>query len=110
VFFVLSALDLVDTIDYFQNNYQIKNFTINQCLMGHTYLRCRNLPNLIKDQVRANINRAQDKYANDLNLVGSFNNCLDELNQSQSESYQEYFDKIDQLAGTSFQSVFSELL
>ena len=110
VFFVLSALDLVDTIDYFQNNYQIKNFTINQCLMGHTYLRCRNLPNLIKDQVRANINRAQAKYANDLNLVGSFNNCLDELNHPQSESYQEYFDKIDQLAGTSFQSVFSELL
>ena len=111
VFFVLSALDLIETIDYFYNNHKVKNFTINQCSMGHTYLRSRNLPDGIKDLVRKNLQTAiSTKYASDLNLVGSFNNCLEELNQDCTESYVEYFDHIDSLAGTSFKSLFSDLI
>jgi MoaA/NifB/PqqE/SkfB family radical SAM enzyme len=111
VFFVLSALDLIETIDYFHNEHEIKNFTINQCSMGHTYLRCRNLPDNIKDLVRKNLQTAMyTQYVNNLNLVGSFNNCIEELNQLRTENYLEYFDHIDSLAGTTFKSLFPDLI
>jgi organic radical activating enzyme len=110
VFFVLSAVDLAQTIDYFYDNHNIKNFTINQCGMGHSYLQCRNLPETIKQQVKNNLLAAKIKYADNLNLVGSFNNCLTELEQTKTESYQKYFENIDRMAGTSFESIFGELV
>jgi radical SAM protein with 4Fe4S-binding SPASM domain len=110
VFFVLSALDLITTIDYFHHHHKVEDFTINQCEMDHTYLRCRNLSPQIKEQVRSKLKQGKIKYANNLNLVGSFNNCLAELDQSDCEDYKGYFEKIDQLAGSCFDSVFKELV
>ena len=110
VFFVLNALDLIDTIDYFYNNYSVTNFTINQCQMGHDYLRPRNLPDSIKTIVREKLQQGKEKYASNITLVGSFNNCLDEVNQPATESYAWYFDKIDSLANTEFKNVFPELV
>lgn len=110
VFFVLSALDLIKTIDYFHHNHKVEDFTINQCEMGHSYLKCRNLPDQIKQQVRNNLEQGKIKYANNLNLVGSFNNCLAELDRSGNENYKQYFEKIDQLSGNCFNTVFKELV
>ena len=109
VFFVLSANDLIRTIDFFKNEYQIENFTINQCAMGHTYLRSRNLPEHIKEQIKNSLEQAKIKYANNLNLIGSFNNCLTELSHSKDESYTDYFDQVDQLSKTNFKLYFPEL-
>jgi MoaA/NifB/PqqE/SkfB family radical SAM enzyme len=48
VFFVCSAVTLLETFDYFTRNFQIEDFTINQLQMGHTAIRSRNLNNKIK--------------------------------------------------------------
>jgi organic radical activating enzyme len=109
VFFVLSALDLIDTIDYFNKNHSVVDFTINQCEMGHTYLRPRNLSDADKDLVRQKLQDGKIKYSNNITLVGSFNNCLNELDQPKTESYDWYFDKIDSLANTQFDTIFPEL-
>jgi organic radical activating enzyme len=110
VFFVLSALDLSSTIDYFHNHYNIDNFTINQCSMGHTYYRCRNLPPNIKNITKEHLMVTREKYSHNLNLVGCINNCLQELNEQASESYVHHLELIDQLAGTTWQERFPELL
>ena len=106
----MSALDIIDTIDYFNKNYNIDNFTINQCSMGHTYLRCRNLSDANKQLVKDQLEQAKLKYFDNLNLVGSFNNCLTEIAQHRTESYIDYFNKIDQLEGTQFGNIFPELV
>jgi MoaA/NifB/PqqE/SkfB family radical SAM enzyme len=110
VFFVLNALDLVDTIDYFSENHKISNFTINQCQMGHTYLRPRNLSSAIKEQALKKLEQAKLRYGHNITLVGSFTNCVAELNESATESYQEYFDNIDLLANSDFKTTFPELV
>jgi sulfatase maturation enzyme AslB (radical SAM superfamily) len=110
VFFVLSALDLIDTIDFFSKEYQIKDFTINQCEMEQTHLRCRNLSTTVKEKVISNIEQAKNKYAYNLNLLGQFSNCLVELAEPSSEGFAEYFCKIDSLADSNFEHIFPELL
>ena len=55
VFFVLSAFDLLDTIDYFYTHFEINDFTINQCGMGHTYFRCRNLSSNFKESIKTKL-------------------------------------------------------
>lgn len=110
VFFVLSALDLVNTIDYFSTEHGVKDFTINQCQMGHTYLRPRNLSDAHKELVRQRLEEGKTKYAHNITLVGSFNNCLAELEQIGTENYKPYFDKIDGLANSNFKIVFPELV
>lgn len=110
VFFILSAVNLIDTINYFKNNFNIDDFTINQCGMGQTHLRSRNLSMQQKNQCRANINLALDQYRDDLNLVGQLKNCLHELDYKQDESYVDYLEHIDRLAGTDWRTTFKELL
>jgi hypothetical protein len=110
VFFVLSAVNLIDTIDYFKNNFNINDFTINQCGLGQTHLRSRNLSLQQKEQCRININLALDQYKNNLNLVGQLKNCLYELDYEQDESYVNYLTHIDQLAGTNWRTTFKDLL
>lgn len=109
VFFVLSAMDLHDTINYFHDEHQISNFTINQCGMGHTYLRCRNLPENQKQLVREQLSMIQQKYQDNLNLVGSINNCQTELDHTCTESYKSYLDEIDVLAKADWRSLWPEL-
>jgi hypothetical protein len=110
VFFVLSALELIDTINYFAKHYNIDNFTINQCGMGQTHLRCRNLSDILKERVKNNIQQAIINYSNNQNLIGQFTNCLEELTHIKTENYLDYFVNIDKLQGSSFEKTFLELI
>ena len=110
VFFVLSAVNLIDTIEYFKNRFAISDFTINQCGMGQTHLRCRNLSPQAKDQCRINLNNAIARYSDNLNLVGQLTNCVKELDQPQDESFVNYLTHIDQLAGSNWQTTFADVL
>ena len=110
VFSVLNGSILTDVIDYYQQRFNISDFTVNQCMMGHFQLRCRNLPEAVKQQALAKINIAiQGRYSHDLNLVGQLKNCVAELQQPSSESYVEYLDRIDHIADTDWRSIFREL-
>ena len=110
VFSVLNGSILTDVIDYFQHNFNIVDFTVNQCMMGHRQLRCRNLPEPIKSQTLRTINDAiQHRYSQNLNLVGQLKNCVAELQHPSSESYVEYLNQIDSIAGTHWQETFKEL-
>lgn len=110
VFFVLSAFDLLDTIDYFYTHFEINDFTINQCGMGHTYFRCRNLSSNFKESIKTKLLSAKEKYRDNLNLVGCLNNCLAELENSATECYNQYLDDIDFIAKTDWKERFPELL
>lgn len=107
---VMTALDLTDTIDFYHDKYGIDDYTINQCGMEHTYLRTRNMPAAIKDQVKNKIIKSIEKYNYNLNLVGSLRNCLSELEQNKTEDYSDFLDNIDKLANTNWRKVFPELV
>jgi organic radical activating enzyme len=110
VFFVCTAMDMLATFEYFNSNYKITDFTINQCSMGHDYLRSRNLAQPIKDKIIAQLEQAKITYNTNLNLIGQFNNCINELLQPRTQDYLPYFKDIDQKAGTSFELIFPELV
>lgn len=110
VFFALSALDLHSTIDYFYHKHNIRDFSINQCGMGHTYLQSRNMPEQIKKQVCNSIENIKENHADLLNLIGCLNNCLEEIKLPKQEDYAPYLDGIDSLAGTNWQQIFPELI
>lgn len=110
VFFVLNAVDLSDTINYFYAHHGIENFTINQCGMGHTYYRCRNLSQPLKLVARQKLNAVREDFGHNLNLVGSINNCLKELDYERTESYVSALEQIDSIAGTNWKTVFPELI
>jgi hypothetical protein len=102
-------LDLPQVIEFFQTQYQIKDFTINQCGMGHTYYQCRNLDQSIKAQVRDQFEHLKTQYANDLNLIGSLNNCIRELERPREECYRSKLADVDRRAGTNWTELFPEL-
>jgi len=110
VFFVLSAINLIDTIGYFRDNFGIQDFTINQCEMGKTHLRARNLSAIQKDKCRSSINTALIEFQDNLNLCGQLQNCLLELDCVQDQTYVNYLEHVDQLAGTNWSTTFKELL
>ena len=110
VFFVLSAFDLLDTIDYFYTNFEINDYTINQCYMGHTYYRCRNLKSSSKEKVKLKLMQAKEKYTDNLNLVGCLNNCLAELENPATEFYNQPLDDVDFIAKTDWKERFPELI
>jgi MoaA/NifB/PqqE/SkfB family radical SAM enzyme len=110
VFFVMSAMSLVDTIKYFKNNFDVQDFTINQCDMDQVQLRSRNLSVLQKSKCRSSINAALIEFQDNLNLCGQLQNCLRELDHVQDHTYVNYLESIDQLAGTNWQTTFEELL
>ena len=109
VFSVLNASTLVDLIDYFKHNFQINSHTINQCGMGHTQLKSRNLPDTIKQITREKINDAINRYSLDINLVGQLKNCLVELEYPPELSYVSYLDGIDKLEKTNWREIFTDL-
>ncbi len=109
VFFVLNGTSITDIIDFFHDNIGVRDFTINQCQMGHTYLRCRNLPDESKKKAKENLLAAKEKYSHDLNLVGQFTNCLNELENDKSENYNNYLNHIDNIAGSNWKNVFWDL-
>lgn len=110
VYSVLTSRDLTDTIDFYRNNFNISDYTINQCGMGHTYLRPRNLSVSEKVIVEQKILQSINNHSNNLNLVGNLRNCLTELNHEKTEDYRNFLNNIDQLAGTNWKTVFPELV
>ena len=110
VFFVLTAQQLPEIIDYFMEEIGSVDHTINPCGMGQYHLRCRNLPKEIKSSVRENLNNTFEKYKNNLNIAGNIKNCLLELdNKGSSSEYKKYFDNIDILQGTNWRKLYPEL-
>lgn len=110
VFFVASAVNLIDTQQYFRDQFGFEDFTINQCAMEKHALRCRNLAQPLKDTVRQSILQAQQQWHHDANLVGQYSSCLQELDlEPTPHSYQQYFDDIDRRRGTNWRATFPEL-
>lgn len=110
VFFVASALYLTDTQDFFREQFEFSDFTVNQCVMDKDPLRCRNLPTLIKPVVQEKLQQHLDRYRHDVNLCGQLTNCLRELhNEADVQSYHAYLDDIDRRRGTDWRSMFAEL-
>ena len=110
VFFVLTAQEICEIIDYFMEDVGSIDHTINQIAMGHPYLRCRNLPENIKESVRDNLSKTFVKYKSDLNIAGNIKRCLLELDEAgSSEQYKSYFDRIDSFQGTDWRKLYPEL-
>ena len=111
VFFVLTAQDITDIIDYFMEEIGSIDHTINQISMEQDHLRCRNLPPSIKERVKQKLNDSFLKYQNNLNIAGNLKNCLLELdNDSESADYKKYFDSIDKIQGSDWKKLFPELV
>ena len=110
VFFVLTAQELPDIIDYFMEEIGSIDHTVNQVGMGQFHLRCRNLPSPIKEQVRDKLEKTFDKYKDNLNIAGNLKNCLLELDHNGDNSeYKNYFDMIDSRQGSDWRKLYPEL-
>lgn len=109
VFTILNGTVITDVIDYFKNNFHIKNYTINQCGMGQDQLKCRNLPSGAKQIASTKIANALTRFGDDINLVGQLKNCFTELQHEPQCEYVSYLEHIDQLANTCWQEIFTEL-
>ena len=110
MFSVLTAQELPEIIDYFMEEIGSIDHTINQLSMGQERLRCRNLPDEIKNKVREQLNKTFLKYKTNLNIAGNIKNCLIELdNNHDSVEYKKYFDNIDILQGTDWRKLYPEL-
>jgi len=110
VFFVLTGQELPDIIDYAMEDIGVMDCTINQIVMGHNDLRCRNYTLDIKSTVRNKIENCLNKYVDNLNISGNLKNCLTELEQDASESFKPYLDHIDSLQGTDWGKLWPELI
>lgn len=110
VFFVLTAQQLPEIIDYFMEEIGSIDHTINPCSMGQYHLRCRNLPDKVKNMVREDLNKTFEKYKNNLNIAGNLKNCLLELDEEGgANEYMKYFDDIDILQGSNWRKLYPEL-
>lgn len=110
VFFVASAFTLIDTQQFFRENYGFEDFTINQCGMEQDQLLCRNLPDQLKKDILARFQAVIRDTGLDQNLRGQIQNCMIELeNDPNTHDYRAYFDHIDQRRGTNWRNIFREL-
>jgi len=110
VFFVASAYFLPDTQEFFMNQYGITDFTINQVAMGHDKIKCRNLPDIVKQHCVEKLTSHREKYKSNLNLYGQLTNCLIELLQPAVEDYRPFFDDADSRSGKNWQTILTELV
>jgi len=110
VFFVASALYLTETQEYFYDNFGIDDFTINQVGMGHTSIRCRNLPQSTKNKCVEKILKHQEKFNTNSNLKYQLNNCLKELENPKEEDYYDFFEEIDKKTKQNWKIIFPELI
>ena len=110
VFFIASAPTLVETQEFFYKTYGITDFTINQCIMDHPDLASRNLKQEVKSECLAKLKQHQENFKENKNLYSQLSNCILELEQIPVKSYKEYFNQIDNLAGTDWKLTFPELV
>lgn len=109
-FFVCTAFNLLETFDFFWNQFGINDFTINQLQMDHSDIRARNLPDKIKKICQEKYLNIINNSSNDKNLVGQLVNCINELENPSSESYIPYLDGIDKKVDKNWKQIFPELI
>lgn len=110
VFFVASAQGLADTQEFFMENYGITDFTINQEGMGYTSIRCRNLPDTVKEATTTRLLAHREKYKLNSNLYGQLTNCLAEMDNIADEDYRPFFDDADSRSGSNWKDILTELV
>ena len=111
VFSVASAITLADTQQFFRDQYDIQDFTVNQCLMEKYALECRNLPETVKQQVRHKLIEYMQRHHSDLNVQGQMTNCLKEMDaEPNGTSFADFFGDIDRKRGTDWRSALPELV
>jgi organic radical activating enzyme len=113
VWFIASAIDLTDTIEFFVKQYGITDITINQ-LEYPPHLRVRNAPDLVKQHARDKLIRLLDSGLIEKNSNAWYNiaRCTVELDLPTEDpmGYKNYFDGLDQLRDTNWRSIFPELV
>lgn len=109
VFFVLTAQDMSDIIDYFMEKQNTVDHTINQISMGQEHLRARNLPTEVKNKTINKLEHSLKKYQHNLNISGCIKNCLAELDNPAVDDYKHHFDKIDLVQGSNWRQLYPEL-
>jgi hypothetical protein len=75
--------------------------------MDHPDLKARNLSQAVKDQCLDLYSLEIDKNKN---LTGQLINCINELQQTKTHSFNEYLDSIDLLTNKKWQHIFPELV
>jgi len=111
VFFVASAQTLMETQQFFKNQFDIDDFTINQCGMDKNDLLCRNLPDKTKIPIIDDLENNLKLPGMRKNFYGQIFNCLAEIKKDPNElDYKKFFDDIDQRRGTDWKKIFKELL
>lgn len=110
VFFVGSALTLLETQDFFRQRFQCHDYTINQLLIQPLELVCRNLPDLVKTKVAQDLDSTLADTTLDQNLRGQLYNCRLELDQEPNGlDFRSFLDQMDARRGTNWRSVYPEL-
>ena len=113
VFFIGAVVDIFDTIEYFIRQHQIRDITINQ-LDRHEHLLARNAPEALKKQARERLNAllATGLVEHKSNSYYNIARCLRELDlpADDTQGYQDYFDRLDQIRNTNWRQIFPELV
>ena len=113
VWFVANITSMFKTIEYFVQEHNINDITINQ-LSGHEYLRARHAPASLKQQAQEQLNQLLESgiIPAKSNVWYNIARCSRELEIAESNptGYTEYFDRLDQLRGTNWRQVFPELV
>ena len=113
VFFIGNIVDIFDTIEYFIKEHNITDITINQ-LSSHRYLLARNSPQSLKIQAKIQLQNLLDKNIIPYGSNSYYNiaRCQKELDAPVENTigYIDYFDKLDNLRNTHWQTVFPELV
>jgi hypothetical protein len=113
VFFVGSAMDIFDTIEFFIVQHGIQDITINQ-LSNHPSLHVRNCPDFVKQQSREKLKKllSSNLIESQSNSYYNISRCEKELDllATDQHGYQQYFDQLDQLRNTNWRTVFPELV
>lgn len=113
VFFVGSISSIFDTIEYFATQHQITDVTINQ-IFARDDLEVRHAPALAKsaasEKLQALLARNLVPYQGHSHY--NIMRCQRELDRppGDSKGYVQYFDRLDQIRGTSWRDLFPELV
>ena len=111
VFFIPTAFCFLQTIQFFIDNFNIQDFTINQLSMDkNSKLLCRNLLFEQKIRLEKQIIDFQNKHNNNKNLFHQLSNCIDELREEKTEEFIDFFEHYDNKNKTNWKEIFKEFL
>lgn len=112
VWFVGSAVSIFSNLRFFIEQYRITDITINQ-LSNHPAMLVRNAPDSVKQTARSELQSLLDSGLIIPNSNGYYNiaRCNRELDApiEDPQGYKTYFDQLDQLRGTDWRKIYTEL-